>query len=61
MSEDIGNQRGCALKATRQRVRRRHGEIHHEALCAQVTPKLLSEQGFDVGLIIHHQNQYAHV
>ena len=36
-------------------------EIHHEALRAQVAPELLAKQRLDVGLVIDHQNQNAHV
>ena len=45
----------------RQRVGRRIGKIHHEALRAQVAPELLAEQRLDVGLVIDHKNQNAHV
>ena len=45
----------------RQRVRRRNGKIHHEALRAQIAPELLAEQRLDVGLVVDHKNQNAHV
>jgi hypothetical protein len=45
----------------RQRVRRRNRKIHHEALRAQIPPELLAEQRLDVGLVVNHKNQNAHV
>ena len=45
----------------RQRIRRRIGKIHHETLRAQIAAELLAEQRLDVGLVIHHKNQNAHV
>ena len=45
----------------RQRIRRRNGKIHHETLRAQIAAELLAEQRLDVGLVIDHQNQNAHV
>jgi hypothetical protein len=37
-----------------QRIGRRAGEIHDEALRPQIAAELLAEQGLDVGLVIHH-------
>ena len=45
----------------RQRVGGRNGKVHHETLRAQVAPELLAEQRLDVGLVIDHKNQNAHV
>jgi hypothetical protein len=30
-------------------------------LCAQIPPELLAEQRLDVGLVVNHQDQYAHI
>ncbi len=44
-----------------QRIRRRIGKVHHETLRAQIAPELLAEQRLDVGFVIDHQDQNAHV
>ena len=46
---------------SRQRVRGRMGEVHHKALCAQIAPELLAEQCLNIGFVIDHKNQNAHV
>ncbi len=43
-----------------QRRRRRLGKFHDEPTGAEVAPKLLAKQHFDVGLIIDHKNKDGH-
>jgi hypothetical protein len=50
-----------AAAPTRQRVRGGSCEIHHETLPAQVPPELLAEKRLDIGFVINHKNQNAHV
>ena len=50
------------MEATRASASgRRIGEIHHEALRAQIATELLAEQRLDVGLVIDHKHQDIHV
>ena len=53
----------CSMGAgdARQRVGGRMGEIHHEALRAQIAPELLAKQFLNIGLVIDHKDQYVHV
>ena len=44
-----------------KRSGRRLGKVHGEATIAQVAPKLLAEQHFNVGLVVDHQNKQVHV
>src|SRR6266481_3674334 len=50
----VGNVRGAG-----KCCRRRRDEFHREASGAQVAPKLLTEQGFDIGLVIDDEDVNA--
>jgi hypothetical protein len=51
----------CRAGDASQRLSRRIGKLHHEALRAQVAPKLLTEQRLDIGFVVNHQDKNAHV
>jgi hypothetical protein len=36
------------------------GELHVEATGAEIAPKLLPEQQFNIGFVIHDKNEKAH-
>ena len=53
----------CSIVAgnARQRVRRRIGKIHHKALRAQSRRNCWRNKRLDIGFVIDHKNQNAHV
>jgi hypothetical protein len=36
------------------------GELHRKTARAEIVPKLLPKQHFDVGLVINHKDQQVH-